>query len=105
MIVAGLAVTIVRHDLQIPHTAWEWYGQFFVSWFIHTMGVAVLCAISAGAIIMSHKFFLGYEFDDKDPLRAFDDKSHQLAVYILITVVVASVCVLMIAHYVPINDD
>ncbi|HLH92906.1 MAG TPA: hypothetical protein VKX28_31155 [Xanthobacteraceae bacterium] len=94
-IVAGLAVAYVRHDL-IDHAGWESLEQFFVWWFIHTLGLGVYFAAVAIAISLSHEFFLGYKFEEKH---------RHLFFYVLMAVMVASVCVWLLAHHVFAGDD
>jgi hypothetical protein len=79
VIFTGLVTSYVRHGLQHHWKAWSSWEDFFVSWFIHTMGVAVLMGVALAAIIYSHKFFLGY--DRKDYGR-------EIAFYIMMTILV-----------------
>jgi hypothetical protein len=96
-IVTGLVVAFVRHGLERHRIPWD-LQQFLISWFIHTVAVIAFTAIAAAPIIGSHKFFLGYEYD------ASKDKIEQLAFYLSMAVLVASVCILCLASYVPADD-
>jgi len=52
VIFTGLVVAWVRHGLQYHWKAWDSWEDFFIAWFIHTMGVALLMAVSLAAIII-----------------------------------------------------
>jgi hypothetical protein len=95
MIFTGLVVAYVRHGLQHHWKPWDSWGDFFGAWFVHTMGVAVLMAIAAAAIIYSHKFFLGY---DKESY------GRELTFYIVMTILVAAIGIAFIAHSPPRDD-
>jgi hypothetical protein len=96
-VVTGLVVAFVRHALQ-THRMWDSFGQFLVSWVIHTVAVIVLMAIALVPILWFHKFFLGYEYEGTKK------KSEELSFYLLMTVLVASVCIFLVAHNVPMDD-
>jgi hypothetical protein len=102
LIITGLAVTYVRHDLQTHHAAWDSFEQFFSWWFTHTMGIMLFIVIAGVAITMSHEFFLGSKFDDSSK---FDDKFQQLFFYILMAVLVASLSFWLLGHHVFASDD
>jgi hypothetical protein len=96
LIFTGLVVTFVRHALDPHRVHWD-FVQFLSELFVHTVGVAVLSAFAYMAIFMSHEFFLGEELKDLSDKR--------LWFYIWMTVLVASVCILLVAGYVPSDED
>ena len=96
-IVTGLAVAFVRHELETHQVVWHTFEQFLVSWILHTVGLTVLVGIAAFAILQFHKFFLGE--------GAQDNRFTQVWYYILMTVLVASVCIFLAAHYGPIDEE
>jgi uncharacterized membrane-anchored protein YhcB (DUF1043 family) len=98
-VVTGLVVAFVRHDLEKHRVLWDSFEQFAVSWFIHTIGVMVLTVIVGVPILRFHKFFLGYQ------RKGFKDEIQDLTFNILMTVLVASICIFFVAHYVPTEDD
>ena len=98
-VITGLVVAFVRHDLEKHRVVWDSVEQFLVAWFVHTIAIMVLTAIAAVPILRFHKFFLGYERE------GFKDKIEELSFYILMTALVASICIFFIAHYVPTYDD
>ena len=93
-IVTGLAVAFVRHDLEEHRLRWESFGQFLVSWIIYAVAVLVLTAFAAFAIIRFHKFFLGYEHKGTGEYE-------QLKFYVVMTVLVATICIFLVANYGP----
>ena len=95
VIFTGLVVTWVRHGLQYHWKAWGSWEDFFVEWFVHTMGVALLMAVALAAIIYSHKFFLGY---------SKDSYGRELTFYIVMTILVAAIGIAVVAHW-PASDD
>lgn len=95
VIFTGLVVAWVRHGLQYHWKAWDSWEDFFIAWFIHTMGVALLMGVSLAAIIYSHKFFLGY--DRKDYGR-------ELTFYIVMTILVTALGIAFIALRPPSDD-
>jgi hypothetical protein len=96
-IVTGLVVAFARHDLETQRVAWDRFEQFLVSWIIHTVGLVVLVGIVAFVILRFHKYFLG-----EVPK---DNTFQQVWYYILMTVLVASVCIFLAAHYGPIDEE
>ena len=97
-IATGLAVTFVRHDLEKHRVAWDSLGDFLITWFIHTIALLVLIAITTVPILRFHKFFVGHE------LSTSKGDVETVGFYVLMTVLVASVCIFFVAHYVPIDD-
>jgi uncharacterized membrane protein YidH (DUF202 family) len=61
------------------------------------VGLTVLVAIAGFAILRFHKFFLGEE--------PKDNRFEQVWFYILMTVLVASVCIFLVAHYSPVDEE
>jgi len=96
-IVTGLVVAFVRHELETHQVVWDTFEQFLVSWILHTVGLVVFVGIAAFAILRFHMFFLGEEPQDK--------RFQQVWYYILMTVLVASVCIFFAAHYGPIDEE
>jgi hypothetical protein len=96
-VITGLAVAVVRHDLEDRRVVWDSFVQFLFDWFIHTVALTVLIGIVAIPILRLHKFFLGYE-------HAGFKEIEELTFYALMTVLVASVCIFLVAHYVPTED-
>ena len=95
VIFTGLVVAWVRHGLQYHWKAWGSWEDFFVEWFVHTMGVALLIGVALAAIIYSHKFFLGC--DRKEYGR-------ELTFYIVMTILVAALGIAAVANW-PHSDD
>jgi hypothetical protein len=95
-IVTGLIVAFVRHDLEAHRAVWDSFEQFLVSWLIHTVALAFLLAFVGFAILQLHKFFLGVDVKDN---------WFEVWFYTLMTVLVASVFIFLIAHYGPTEDE
>jgi hypothetical protein len=96
-IATGLVVLFVRHTLD-PHHWGPWVGEafwpwgvvsFLLAWFLHTIAVVALVAFAGFAIMQFHKFFLGYELEKWD--------FNSLGYYVMMTVLVAAVCILLVA--------
>ena len=96
LIFTGLVVTFVRHVLDPHRVPWD-FVQFLSEWFVHTVGLIVLSAFAYMAIFSSHKFFLGEDIKESETQRVL--------FYIVMTVLVASVCILLVAGYVPADED
>jgi hypothetical protein len=97
-VLTGLVVAFVSHDLEQHRVVWDSFEQFFISWIIHTVAVVALVGIAAFPILRFHKFFLGYEHEGSK------NKFRELGFYIAMTVLVASVCIFFVSHYVPTDD-
>lgn len=97
--VTGLVVAFVRRDLQEHQIAWDSFGQFLISWLIHTIALFILMVIAGASILRFQKFFLGHES------KGFKDEIEEIGFHIFMTILVASICILFIAHYVPTPDD
>jgi hypothetical protein len=76
---AGLMAAEARQVIQ--KTEWSW-GNFFASWFIHTVAVVVLTVFAGAAILHFHKPILGYEYEGQK------DKYTEVMYYVTITVIV-----------------
>ena len=68
-----------------------------MSWILHTVGLTVLVGIAVFAILRFHKFFFGEETQD--------NSFQQVWYYILMTALVATVCVFIAAHYGPTDEE
>lgn len=95
VIFTGLMVAWVRHGLTHHWHGWDSWGDFLAEWFVHTMGVVLLMGVAFAAIIYSHKFFLGY---------SKESYGRELTFYIVITILVASIGIVVVAHW-PASDD
>jgi len=94
-IFAGLLVSWVRHGLEHHWHAFASWEDFFLSWFIHTIAVAVLGFGVGVAAIGTHKFFVGTKWNEN---------TDEFLFYFLITVVVAALAIAMIALHGPSDD-
>jgi len=95
LVVTGLAVSFVRHGLETHWHSWSSYEQFFLYWIIHTIGVAMLAGISGLVISFNHQRFLGYKKDDMDAFMF----------YALMTILIATIAIAIVANWVPSDDD
>jgi hypothetical protein len=86
IIITGLAVANVRHSLEHHGKSFDTWGDFFVSWFVHTFAILLLGAIALAAILYSHKFFLGQSMPD----------IQGIFFYIVMTVLVGALCIWVI---------
>jgi hypothetical protein len=89
-------VSWVRQGLEHQWHSFSSWEQFFISWLIHTIGVSILSVLAAFAIMRSHKFFLGTEW--KDDLE-------KLVFYAVVTVLVGTVAVAVVANTPPLDDE
>ena len=71
--------------------------QFFASWFVHTAGLVVFFAVSVVAIGRFYEFFLG--------MKRKNDDFDELIYMVLMTVLIGSIFVFFVAHWVPSDDD
>jgi uncharacterized membrane protein YeaQ/YmgE (transglycosylase-associated protein family) len=88
-VVTGLIVSWVRQGIQHHWhglTSWE---SFFLSWFIHTIGVGIFSAFAAATIMGTHTFFLGDEWKDDIERVVF---------YEVMTVLVGAFAVVLVAN-------
>lgn len=94
-IFTGLVVSWLRHGLQYHWKPWPSWEDFFVWWFIHTMGVGLLVAAALAAIIFSHKFFLGY---------TKEEYGREITFYILMTILACALAIAFLALRGPSDD-
>jgi hypothetical protein len=92
LVVTGLVVSWVTHGLDTHWKSFPSWWLFFGSWLIHTLGVAVLVAVVGGAIVGTHRFFLGSEHNGDHAKLTF---------YVVMTVLVSAICIAMIAKGAP----
>jgi hypothetical protein len=97
LVVTGLAVAYVRHGLEGNWGKWESIEQFLAGWFVHTMCLALFMAIAATAILRLHEFFLGTK-------RESDD-FEELFYNVLMTVLVGTIFIFIIAHWSPSDGE
>jgi hypothetical protein len=96
VIVTGLIVSWVRQGMQHHWHGFLSWESFFISWFIHTIGVSVFSAFAAAAIMGTHKFFVGAEFKDDVQRVAF---------YVVMTVLVGALAIAVVANAPEVDDD
>jgi prolipoprotein diacylglyceryltransferase len=70
-------------------------GEFFISWFIHAIGVSVFSVFAAAAIMGTRKFFVGDEFNDDTETLVF---------YVVMTVLVGAFAIAIVANA-PRDDE
>ena len=92
LLVTGLVVSWVTHGLETQWGSFSFWRLFFGSWLIHTVGVVVLVAVTGGAIVATHRFFLGSEHNADHATLTF---------YVVTTVLVGAICVALIAKSAP----
>ena len=86
---AALGVTLIRNDLShAADSGWD----FLSDWFAHTFCLLLLLPLAIASIIRFHKFFVGH------PKAALEDSYHEVAFYVLMTVLVATLGVFMLMH-------
>jgi hypothetical protein len=96
IVITGLIVSWVRQGIQHHwhgFTSWE---SFFLSWFIHTIGVGIFSAFAAATIMGTHKFFLGDEWKDDIERVVF---------YEVMTVLVGAFAAALVANAPEPDDD
>ncbi len=96
VIMTGLIVSWVRHGIEHHWHGFASWDSFFLSWFIHTVGVSVFSAFAAAAIMGTHKFFLGDEW--KGDVK-------EMAFYVVMTVLVGAFAVGLVANAPEVDDD
>ena len=96
VIVTGLIVTWVRQGVSHHWHGFVSWESFFISWFIHTIGVSVFSAFAAAAIMGTHKFFLGAEYKDD---------VEKLAFYVVMAVLVGAFAIAVVANAPEVEDD
>jgi hypothetical protein len=95
VIVTGLIVSWVRQSLQHHWHGFASWESFFISWFIHTIGVSVFSAFAAASIMGMHKFFLDEEWKGD---------VGEVAFYVVMTVLVGALAIAIVANA-PISDE
>ena len=96
VILTGLIVSWVRHGLQHHWLGFDSWGDVFVSWFIHTLGVSIFSGFAAAAIMGAHKFFVGAECKEDMETLAF---------YVVMTVLLGAFAVAILANVRTVDDD
>jgi hypothetical protein len=99
--VTSWAVTFVRHGIQHNFKGWDSWGDFFIAWFIHLAALGLFFAFAAATIIHFHKFWLGIAF----PYNTYKDGDKAVRIYILLTVLIATIGIAMVATAGPFEDD
>ena len=98
-VITGLVVTFVRHDLDKQRVPLDTWFNLLISWVVHTIGIMVLAGLASIAIMRFHKFFVGYEY------KAQKDWLEELPYAVVMTILVATIAIFFVAHYVPLEDD
>jgi hypothetical protein len=93
----SLAVAYVRHGLETSWKSFSSAEQFFLGWFIHWVALMVLVLATVATITSTRKFFLGSSTEEPPP--------SELLYYVVVTVLVATVAIFVLAHWVPVGDD
>jgi hypothetical protein len=96
VVITGLIVSWVRQGIQHNWHGFGSWESFFVSWFIHTVGVSVFSAFAAAAIMGTHKFFLGDEWKGD---------VGEVAFYVVMTVLVGAFAIAIVANAREVDDD
>jgi hypothetical protein len=96
VVVTGLIVSWVRQGLQHHWHGFSSWESFFISWFIHAIGVSVFSAFAAATIIGTHKFFL----DDE-----WKGDVERVAFYAMMTVLVGAFAIAVVANAPEVDDD
>jgi hypothetical protein len=94
VLATGLVVSLVRHGLQDHWASFPSWGRFFLSWVIHTIGVALFTVCASAAIFATHRFFLGYQWDGDTEVL-----TEVLAFYVVMTVLVAAIFIAVLAPW------
>jgi hypothetical protein len=89
VVFTGLVVAWVRQGLEHHWKSFASWEDFFLSWFIYTQVVALLAVFAGGAIIGTHRFFVGSEYgDDYD----------KLIFYVVMTALISAIFIALIWH-------
>jgi hypothetical protein len=104
LVATALVVILVRAGLHPSFPAgdtgwWASVENLLVGWFIHTVALLLLVAIAAALIVRFHRLFLGHPAPWPD--GSFDD----VTFYVLMTVLVATVSIYVVANATPSFDD
>ena len=92
LVVTGLLVSWIARGLDTHWKSFPSWRVFFVSWLIHTLGVVMLVAVVGGAIVGTHRFFLGSEHNGDHAKLTF---------YVITAVLVSAICIAIIAKGAP----
>jgi hypothetical protein len=95
VIVTGLIVSWVRQGLRDHWHGFASWESFFISWFIHAIGVSVFSAFAAAAIMGTHKFFLGEEWKGD---------VGEVVFYVVMTVLIGAFAIAVVANA-PVSDE
>ena len=93
----GLVVAYVRHGLATGWAAWEGIAQFAGYWLIHAVAVGAFGIFAAWPIMRARRFFLDGEVRDIH--------LEEVLVLICLTVLLGSIAVYIVAHWVPSGDN
>ena len=96
VVTTGLIVSFVRQGIQHHWHGFASWESFFISWFIHTIGVSVFSAFAAAAIMGTHKFFLGDRWEGDVGDAVF---------YAVMTVLVSAFAIAVVANAPEIDGD
>jgi hypothetical protein len=73
---------------------------FFGEWFVHLAALGLLSAFAGAAILWSHNFFFGYDLER----HGKGDVYKQLRIYVLLTVLTATIFIVMVTNYTASDD-
>jgi hypothetical protein len=86
LVFTGLVVSWVRQGLAHQFKWFASWGDFFISWFVHTVAVAVVAVLASAAILRANRFFV-----DSEPEKDY----HKLMFYAVMTVLVAAILIVI----------
>jgi hypothetical protein len=86
LVFTGLVVSWVRHGLAHQFRWFASWGDFFISWFVHTVAVAVVAVLAGAAILRAKHFFLGSEPEED---------YYKLIFHTIMTVLVAAILIVI----------
>jgi hypothetical protein len=84
LVITGLVVSWVRQGLAHQFKWFASWGDFFISWFVHTVAVGVVAVLASAAILRANHFFVGSEPEED---------YHKLMFYAVMTVLVAAILI------------
>jgi hypothetical protein len=96
VVITGLIVSWVRQDIQHHWHGFASWESFFISWFIHAIGVSVFSVCAAAAIMGTRKFFVGDENKEDTETLVF---------YVVMTVLVGAFAIAIVANAPGVDDD
>jgi hypothetical protein len=88
-IITGLAVAFVRHGIHLKSALYEVLEDFFGYWLMYTVALALFVPTTAFLIDRYHTSILG---------RKISCPKDDLIAYVLVTVLMVTVAVLVLAH-------